>query len=295
MTTTQFTQTNTASFNSAVQEGAQHPMLLDLSKPVVPQVIDTLKAVDVRRYEYLVPVGQSAAAISMVAMLDLATKFRTAFFQFGSNKLEASFDLFGWRQNVISHQRPDLSEVTPADNWLLVDCLGRGVPEADINAIEESLAGSLLELPDGNKFLQLLANYRLDNQRLDSQAQEIVDAVLTVPRESLKAQKIAMIPPGSGQLAILVATAIYGLTEVWPRIVRRADMGSGFEVAEVINIQAARQQGVEILKAWNKMAQERTDGAFISGTTIEGLAALLKAQGLSEQEIVQQFFAEAGL
>src|SRR5436853_5786353 len=77
----------------------------------------------------------------------------------------------------------------------------------------------------------------------------IVDRLLSVvPEEAWLNNRIFYIPPAFSPLAVVQATAIYALSEMWPDVIRIDDQGQDhlYHVAEICNVQAMRQIGAQL-------------------------------------------------
>ncbi|MEM6772867.1 MAG: CRISPR-associated protein Csx15 [Bacteroidota bacterium] len=239
--------TKRISFNNAVvltNEGTNMPLTLDLQAPLTNQVTNHLARLVDSAPTTIIPVGQPTAGAIMLAACHRLLKddsLKMGFFEFGTNKYLGDFPLLQWRNDVVRKRRSELDSSAPSERWVVLDCLGKGVTDEQLSTIERQLG--VFEIQS------FMPGYHLGAfEDLRKQADEIVDTIISeVNHAYLHGQRVAIIPPGSSQVSALIATALYGLTEIWPTLIHRPRTNEGFVVKEIIDLQLVRQEADKLL------------------------------------------------
>lgn len=239
------------SFHPAIQADRMEVLTLDFGKPFADQVRAFFEAMaDTRDYNITGLPGQAVAAALALPALEMTRGLPTmSLFGFGKEvKVLGSLDLSDYRHN---HVRPRRTEVPDPDGeayagYTILDGSGRGVEEFQLAEI----VAALNTTPD------LVRVFDVSMGHIDPANPEagLVDRLIQtgLVKADWTSGRLIYLPPGFGPLAIVMATAIYGLSEVWPRVIRLNREADGtFHVAEICDPQAMRQFGVQLRAKWD--------------------------------------------
>lgn len=226
-------------------------LALDINAAFAPQVVAHLEKLgDLNEYDIIGLPGQAVAAIVMLPIMEMACGLphRAEIIGFGQDaKVAGSIDLDAFRHNIV---RPHRAEIAQGEAWVgytVLDGAGRGLTPDQLAELAAALDCQeadirVINISPGQVNLALPAE---EQERL---ATMLVATGLTV--QDWTGGRVLYLPAGHGGVAAVQATAIYGLSEVWPRVIRLNKVGEGFHLAEVVDPQAGRQVGVAMKAAW---------------------------------------------
>jgi hypothetical protein len=265
--------TSTYSFNSAVNGDYNIPLNLRLTEPLAPQVVQHLAQVGQMPPEVaVVPVGQGASAILQMALLDQLVRPNLSLFEYGSNTVVSEFGLLQWRHEVVRLNRVSKSTPYGGSGWVVLDAMG-----FSLNTQQRETVDQLLKLGVVEEVVDWGVNLHLNPSEVRPQLEGLLLELVRLANEypQIRGQRVLFLPPGSGQLAVLMATVIYGVTHVWPYVIHRAKDQSGeFRVFEILDVQAFRQSAAQIRSAWEDSAGDLKVPRALLSEIIAALAAI---------------------
>lgn len=251
------------------------PLNLDMAKPFAEQVTAFFtKAGDLTGYGSFALPGQAVAAILSLPILEMATGFPvTPCYDIGKKAIVGELALGEYRHNVVRPRRSELARGEAYAGFTVIDGAGRGLTSAQFDELKK-LVGSddvrVVSAPLG----------QLD---FTNPTKGVVETLLAtgVNAETLTSGRVIYLPAGMGLGAIIQATAIYGLSEVWPKTIRlNRNQDGSFSVAEVCDPQALRQFGVALAAGWRDAKPLVTISGAVPEDFRTALAALAAQHGV---------------
>ncbi|MDQ3009047.1 MAG: hypothetical protein M3Q81_05690 [bacterium] len=260
------------SFNARVQLEVNIPSALDFNQDFTPQVKSQivaagqslLTATEVAVSDQAVAAMLMLPAIEMISGLPAITLYG-----FGSDRAveqRGTLALSDWRHNTVRPQRANRPEGETFPGFTVIDGGGRTTPE------QIAQLAVLLDTPPDNIRVVAVPVGQIDT---DASTKGIVEDLLAAPltRGDWEANRLLYMPPGFGLAATLQGTAIYGLSETWPRTIRVAKGDdSQFNVAEVVIPQDMRQWATQLRVQLQSSRESEllTTVAGELGFTVEG-------------------------
>lgn len=239
---------STISMTPGVHADVNAPLTLDFAAPFGPQVQAALAALpDLRKIEEVALSGQGVAAVLSLAGLELAIGLPVVTLTgFGPDSpVVGSLDLRGFRHNTVRSRREESPTGEAFAGHTVLDGAGRGVTPAQLT----ELAATLGVEPDAIRVFDVSMGHVDPAEPQKGVADRLLQTGLT--KADWTSGRIVFLPPGLGTLTAVMATAIYGLSEVWPPIIRLASgIDRQFHVAEVCDPQALRQSGAALVAKW---------------------------------------------
>ena len=262
-----------------VPEGALRALLtLDFNKSFPPQVEEYLRALpDPRGFRRIVLVGQAAAACLILPALEMLGGLpELILYGMGKDATPlGELDLAEYRHKTVRPRRAELPRGTAYEGFTVLDGGGRGltpVQRAELAAalgVEETLI-RVFDVNMGQ------VNFAEPHKGM---AEKILGHELTF--EDLTSGRVLHLPAGSGLVAAVMATTIYGLGEAWPRCVRLNRQADGeFHLAEILDCQRMRQFGVELGGQLDAAVPRVTLSGNIPAAFREALAMIATAHGV---------------
>jgi hypothetical protein len=242
------------SLHTAALEADLHKPLNVVAGPLADQVRKHLSSLgDLRGFTEVAPVGQGPAGIAQVAALELAVGLvKLTLVAPGQQAARAGvLDLAAYRHDVVRARRNEIPSGQSFAGYTVLDGAGRGLTPTQLGEL-----AALLGCAEADIRVMNVGVGQVDTQHPET---GMVDKILSAkdaeerPLTSgdLGSGRIIYLPPGLGTAAIVQATTVYGLGESWPRVIR---LGKGadnaFHVDEVVDVQALRQVGAELVTAW---------------------------------------------
>lgn len=240
------------SMNAAVPADTSAPINLDFNLPFGPQIANYFKNLpDLRGQELALP-GQAVAAIMCLPVLEMAGGLplvTCAKFAGRGEPMQpvAVFDSQDFRHNVVRPRRNEIADGEAFEGYTVLDGGGRGLTELQMTELAETLETNV----DNIRIISC------DMGHIDpaNPTEGVVDKLVSLDgmvKSDWTGGRVLYVPPGLGLSATIQATAMFGLSEVWPRTIRlnRHDDGA-FHVEELIDVQALRQGlGREVRENW---------------------------------------------
>jgi hypothetical protein len=236
------------SMHPAVPATVVSALNLDMAKPFAEQVTAFFeKAGDLSGYSEFALPGQAVAAILTLPVLEMSVGFPvTPVLDIGKKQVVGVLDLGRYRHNVVRPRRSELLRGEAYAGYTVIDGAGRGLTPAQLVELKKLL---------GNEDVRVLAA-PLGQLDFTNPTAGVVDTLLKtdVNWETLTSGQVLYLPAGMGLGAVIQATAIYGLSEVWPKTIRLNRNPDGtFSIAEVVDPQSLRAFGVGIAAAWHAL------------------------------------------
>lgn len=273
----------TLSMHPAIPADRMEVLTLDFGKPFADQVRDFFEAMaDTRGFEITGLPGQAVAAALVLPAMEMTRGLPTmSLFGFGQEvKVVGSLDLSDFRHNTVRPRRTEVLDGEAYAGWTILDGAGRGVEGFQMT----ELCFALNTTPE-NVHVVNVAMGHIDPEHPEA---GLVDRLIAsgLTKADWVSGRLLFLPPGFGPLAIVMTTAIYGLSEVWPRVIRLNRQADGtFHVAEICDPQMMRQFGVQLRAKWDAgqapvaISRELYDRLVVAlaGTTLaDELVALAK-------------------
>lgn len=242
------------SMHPAVTADTSAILALNMNEAITPQVIDHIKSLgDLSNTEVIGLPGQAVAAIICLPIFEMTCGLphNVSMVGFGADaKVAGSIDLDAFRHNIVRPHRAEIAQGDAFTGYTVLDGAGRGLTADQLAELAASLnvAETEIRLVNVSPGQVNLALHCEEQERL---AAQLVATGLNW--SDWTSGRLIYLPTGHGGVAAVQATAIYGLAEVWPRVIRlnRAEDGS-FHLAEVVDPQAGRQIGVALKAEWAK-------------------------------------------
>lgn len=227
-------------------DGAQKALLtLDFARPFRPQVEEYLRGLgDPRGFKRVVLVGQAAAASLVLAALEMLGGLPELVL-YGMGK-EATplgeLDLADYRHKAVRPRRAELPRGEAFSGYTVLDGGGRGLTPVQLTELAAQLGTSE----------DAIRVFDVSMGQVDFACPEkgMADRVIQtgVTWEDLTSGRVLHLPAGSGLVAAVMATTIYGLSESWPQCVRLASgEDRTFHVVEVLGCQEMRSFGTALV------------------------------------------------
>ncbi len=219
-------------------------LTLDLARPFTGQVELYLRGLgDPRGIENVVLVGQAAAASLVVPALEMLGGLPTVvLYGMGKDAVELGrLDLADYRHQVVRSRRTELPRGTAFEGFTVFDGGGRGLTPAQ----KTELAAELGCAEDAIRVFDV----NMGQVDFAHPEKGMIEKVIAtgVTFDDLTSGRVLHLPAGSGLVAAVMATTIYGLAEAWPRCIRLAsDADKQFHLAEVLDCQAMRLFGAAL-------------------------------------------------
>ena len=225
------------------------PLNMDFSAPFEAQVKSYFEQVgDLRRYNWYGLPGQAVAAALTLPVLEMSVGLPTMYlFGFGREvKIVGELDLDDFRHNQVRPRRSKAPDGNAYPGYTILDGAGRGVEPFQLAEVAEALGTTT----DNIRVVDVSMGHIDPAQPENGLVDRLIASGLT--KADWTSGRVLFLPPGFGPLAAVMVTAIYGLSEVWPRTIRlnRSEDGT-FHVAEVVDPQAMRQFGVQLRAKWD--------------------------------------------
>ncbi len=234
----------------AIPADQVQPMTLDFGKPFAEQVRQYFESVgDLTGIGQVGLPGQAVAAALTLPVLEMSVGLPTMYlFGFGREvNIVGQLDLEDFRHNQVRPRRsevPDGGDAYPG--YTILDGAGRGVESVQLKEVAKALGTTT----DNIRVVDVSMGHIDPAQPENGLVDRLLASGLT--KADWISGRLLFLPPGFGPLAAVMVTAIYSLSEVWPRTIRlnRADDGT-FHVAEIVDPQAMRQFGVQLRTKWD--------------------------------------------
>jgi hypothetical protein len=241
---------------------------LDMNQPFAPQVTAFFqKAGDLTGYGSFALPGQSVAAILALPVLEMSVGFPVIpCYDIGRKAVVGELALGEYRHNTVRPRRAELAHGEAYAGFTVIDGAGRGLTPTQLDELKKLV---------GSGDIRVIAA-PLGQLDFTNPTKGVVETLLAtgVNWETLTSGRVIYLPAGMGLGAVVQATAIYGLSEAWPKVIRlnRSPDGS-FEVTELCDPQALRQFGVQLAAGW----REAKPVVTVSGTVPEEFRTALMA------------------
>lgn len=252
----------TISMYPTVPADSIRPLALDFAQPFTDQVKAWFEeGGDLSKSPVVGLPGQAVAAVLTLPILEMACGLpqKVSLVGFGQDaKVVGQIDLRDYRHNVVRPRRTEQPDGEAFQGYTVLDGAGRGLTPVQYQELHEILntgPGG----PGGEGEIRVLnvSVGQVDMAHPEAgdpkKPEDLVGTLLAtgITKADWISQRVLFLPPGLGQLAAVMATAIYGLSEVWPRTIRlNRGADSEFHVAEVVDPQALRQYGVALTAKW---------------------------------------------
>lgn len=251
-------------------ETTVNPLNLDMAAPFAPQVQAFFqKAGDLSGYGSFALPGQGTAAILCLPVLEMSAGFpKTPCYDIGKKAVVASLDLGKFRHEVVRPERAKLTRSEAYAGYTVIDGAGRGMTPVQLDELKKLV---------GSEDIRVLAA-PLGQLEFTDPTKGVVETLLAtgVNFETLTSGRVLYLPAGMGLGAVVQATAIYGLSEAWPKVIRLNRNADGtFSVAEVCDPQALRQFGVMLAAGW----REATAPVAVPRELFDRVVGLLRFNG----------------
>ena len=255
----------TISFHPAIPADVNRPLTLNMGEQFVPQIEKFFtEGPDLRELSVTGFFGQAVAAVLGLPVLEMSRGLPADFalFGFGAEiKQLGSLDLGGYRHNAVRPRRSEVSDGEEFSGYTVLDGAGRKDPQtgvgmtasqlSELAAILDCKVGDIRVVDVSVGHVDCAAPEKGDPKREEDLAGTLTKSGLT--KADWVSGRLLFLPPGLGPLAAVMATAIYGLSEVWPKTIRlvgRPDRT--FAVAEVVDPQPLRQFGAHLAEKWRQ-------------------------------------------
>ncbi len=242
---------------------------LDMSSAFTPQVEAYLRGLgDPRGIKRVGLVGQAVAASLILPALEMLGGLPAVALQgFGQQAgLLGWLELADYRHNLVRPRRADLANGDAFAGITVLDGGGRGITPQ-----QKTELAALLNVEE-----DAIRVFDVSMGQVDMAAPQngMVEKVIAtgVTFSDLTSGRVLHLPAGSGLVAAVMATTIYGLSEAWPRTIRLNKGGDGaFHVEEIVDPQAMRQWGV----ALGREIEEAAPRCTLTGNLPEGFRQAL--------------------
>lgn len=248
---------------------------LDMNAPFTQQVTTFFqKAGDLSGYGSFMLPGQGTAAILSLPVLEMSVGLPTTpCYDIGQKKVVGELALGEYRHGVVRSRRSELAQGGAYAGYTVIDGGGRGLTPVQAEELKKLLNTDdicVLSAPLG----------QID---FSDPTKGVVESILStgVTFETLTSGRVLYLPPGMGLAAIVQATAIYGLGEVWPQTIRLVSGADKvFHVAEICDPQALRQFGVTLGASWREAKPAVTISGNVPDEFRTALAELAAAHSV---------------
>lgn len=239
---------SSVSFHPAIDADSKSPLNLDMNSPFVPQVQGHLKdRQDLRGTTSVALTGQAVAGILQAAGLELAIGLPTiTLVGFGDSGPEAvgELSLTDYRHNEVRSRRGKRGDGDAFAGYTVINASGRTLPDHQIEEIKSQVGSQDVRVLECN----------LGQADTAAPQKGVADALLGLglTEADWTSGRVVLVPPGLGTLAVVVATAVHGLSEAWPQTARVNRHGDGsFHVDEIVDVQSMRQFGAGLVAGWD--------------------------------------------
>lgn|GEM_PF-1519935 len=246
MNTTETKNTRSFSMHPAITgaDTTTVPLNLDFARPFVEQVTAYFQTVgDLHGYVSFGLPGQAVAAVLALPVLEMAVGFPTVeVYDIGAKKVVGEIALGEYRHNMVRPRRAELAHGEAYPGYVVIDGAGRGLTPAQLDELKKLV---------GSDDVKVVAA-PLGQLNFINPTKGVVDTLLAtgITWETFTSGRALYLPAGMGLGAVVQATAIYGLGEVWPKTIRLNKVGNDFVVAEIVDPQDLRQFGVQLGAEW---------------------------------------------
>jgi len=235
------------SMHPAIPADKKSPMAMDFACPFEGQVKTYFEgAGDLRGFNPIGLPGQAVAAALALPVLEMSIGLPTMYlFGFGQEvKVVGELNLDNYRHNQVRPQRAKCPEGEAFAGYTILDGAGRGVTPEQMTEIVAAV---------GTEDVRVI-NVSIGHVDPANITAGLVERLIGsgLAKADWTGGRILYLPPGFGPLAAVMITAIYGLSEVWPRTIRlnrRAD--GSFHADEIVDPQSLRQFGVGLVARWD--------------------------------------------
>lgn len=252
----------TISMYPTVPADSIRPLALEFPLPFTDQVKAWFEgAGDLSKSQVVGLPGQAVAAVLTLPILEMACGLpeTVSLVGFGADaKVVGSINLRDYRHNYVRPHRAEQPDGVAHKGYTVLDGAGRGLTPVQYQELHELLnTGPMGSGGEGEIRVINVSVGQVDMAHPEAgdpkKVEDLVGTLLAtgLTKADWVSQRVLFLPPGLGQLAAVIATAIYGLSEVWPRTIRlNRGADSEFHVAEVVDPQALRQYGVTLAAKW---------------------------------------------
>lgn len=240
----------TLSMHPAIPADKVSPINLVFSVPFEAQVKAYFEAQgDLRGYNCHGLPGQAVAAILALSVLEMTVGLPTVrIFKPGEGVVGDPLVLDEYRHNVVRPRRVEIPDGETYAGYTILDGAGRGLTPDQEAELQEALGGEIRVVN-----VSFTPEETADLAEFDwSMIADRLIATSRLTKSDWTSGRVIFLPPGLGFLAAVMAAAVHGLSEAWPRTIRlnRRDDGS-FHVDEIVDPQGMRQFGVMLQARWS--------------------------------------------
>lgn len=265
------------SMHPAVSGDICLPLNLDFNAGFERQVREYFETVpDLGRYESHALPGQAVASILALPVLEMSVGFpHTPIYDIGVKEVVGVLDLGRFRHQEVRPRRAELPRGEPYHGYTVVDGSGRGLTDLQRYELAEVLGTGIDEIRE--------VSAPLGQMDFADPTAGVVDTLLATGLffEDWTSGRVVFLPPGMGLGAVIQATAIYGLSESWPRVIRLNRRSDGqFHIEELVDPQSLRQFGVRLADRWREAKPSVTLSGDVPEEFREELAALAERHGV---------------
>ena len=243
-------------------------MTLNFDQPFVKQVQDHFhKMGDLRGWNVAGLPGQAVAAVTFLPILEMTTGLPSIQpFQPGVGVVGDLVDLGYYRNKVVRPRRSEIPEGEAYSGYTVLDGSGRGLTDLQLSQVQKEIGSQevrVMNVSMGQVDITDLTN---------GVANRLLETGLT--NADWTSGRVLFLPGGLGLAAAVMATAIHGLSEAWPKTIRLNKVGNDFVVQEIVDVFALRQWGVQLLASW----KEGTAPVPVPRNLLEEVANFLDAR-----------------
>lgn len=270
-------QRGSFSCHPAISATVNFPLTLNMANAFVPQVTEFFQNCgDLRGFSSYGLPGQGVAAILTLPVLEMACGFPvTPIYDIGQKKVVGGLNLGEFRHSVVRPRRAELTRTEAYAGYTVIDGAGRGLTPLQREELEGILSSTdirVVAAPTG----------QMD---FGDPTKGIVETLLAtgLSFDDWTSGRVVYLPPGMGLAAVVQATAIYGLSEAWPRTLRlnKREADGQFHLDEIVDPQALRQFGVSLAAAWRDAEPTVTLSGAVSEDFRRLLTELAEAHGVT--------------
>lgn len=265
------------SFHPAIEGDVQNNMNLDFGQGFEQQVYDFFQSLpDLRKFQKIGMIGQGVAAICSLPLIEMTAGLPTIILtSFGRDaKVVGELDLGDYRHNVVRPLRDSRPTGEAFDGHTVLNG-GHPMVPAQI----EQLATKLNVSTENIRIVDVNMGQIDTSNPTTGVVEKLLATGLTV--SDWESGKVLYNPAGFGTAAVVQATAIYGLSGVWPTTIRLNRGADGFFVDEVIDVQSLRRVGSNLRTELDKVGAPISVPAELLDKAISALSGVDSA--LAEQ------------
>ncbi|MEI7653547.1 MAG: hypothetical protein WCJ70_04755 [bacterium] len=221
-------------------------------------------------------IGLPAAGIGQVGFLELCSGLPTITlwaFLGGKPARVGSLNLGVYRHQTVRPLRALFPEGGEFPGYSVIDGGGRGLPPHQL----QELAALLGCQPEDLRVL----DGGMGQSDLADPTKGVAEKLLSfgLTKADWSSGRLIYVPPGNGLIAVVQATAIYALSEVWPRVgILQTDQERKFHVQHLLDVQGLRASGPALAAQW---AADQT--ATLVAAVAQGIGAQAAGNTLTVQ------------